>query len=138
MKLTLGTLAAATAFTLILALPASAQTSQAPAPPQAQEPHVHPAPDAATKDTPAAGPHDMHAMHSMMASMSASHATLQKLVEAMNAATGPQKTEAIAALVTAMVQNQHAMHEAMAAHMAECPMMKMGNMQSMPKGQAKP
>ena len=127
MKLALGTLAAATAFAMIMALPARAQTSQAPsAQPPAQEPHVHPAPDAATKDAPTAATHDMHAMHGMMASMAASHTKLQGLVDTMLSATGPQKTEAIAALVTEMVHSQHAMHEAMAAHMAECPMMKMG------------
>jgi hypothetical protein len=55
----------------------------------------------------------------------------------MNAATGPQKTEAMAALLTEMVASQHVMHEGMAAHMAECPMMQHG-MSSMPKAPAKP
>lgn len=140
MTLTRGTHIAAGALAMLGVLPVSARASQAPpAQPPAQEQHVHPAPDVATKDAPAAATPGMQAMHGMMANMHASQAKLQELVEKMNVATGPQKIEAIAALATEMVKSQHAMHEAMGAHMAE--MMKMGHMQgmpNMPKGQAKP
>ena len=128
MKLTLGVLVATGALATLVVVPVSAQTPQATQP-STQEQHVHPAPDAAAQDKPAG---ETHAMHMMMANMQASHAKLQGLVEKMHAAKGAQKTDAIATLVTEMVQSQHAMHEAMAAHMAECPMMNMGNVSKMP------
>ena len=53
----------------------------------------------------------------MMARMKASGARLDVLVKKMNAATGPAKIEAIAELVTALVEEQRA-HESMMGGMA--------------------
>jgi hypothetical protein len=58
----------------------------------------------------------MMAMHKkMMADMAASEASLDALVARMNAARGEARVDALAELVTAMVQQ----HKAMRSHMME-------------------
>lgn len=58
---------------------------------------------------------DMKQMHEqMMASMQASQAKLDALTAEMHAATGPAKVDAVAAVVTELVQQHKAMHEHMA------------------------
>lgn len=52
-------------------------------------------------------------MKKMMSDMKAGDAKLEALVQRMNAATGPEKTEAIAALLTALVQERPAMRASM-------------------------
>jgi len=63
---------------------------------------------------PQAGTPGMHAMHEqMMAEMAANRGTLDALVTTMNAASGTAKVDAIAAAVTELVRQQHAMHARM-------------------------
>jgi hypothetical protein len=52
-------------------------------------------------------------MHGMMASMMAADAKLDELVKKMNAATGSAKTDAMAELLMALVQQHRAMHGSM-------------------------
>ena len=56
-------------------------------------------------------------MMAMMAKMKATEQKLDELVKKMNAATGPEKVDAIAELLTALVQDHRAMHESMMANM---------------------
>ena len=53
----------------------------------------------------------------MMAQMKASGARIETLVKKMNAATGDAKTEAIAELLTALVEDRR-LHESMMANMS--------------------
>ena len=58
----------------------------------------------------------MAEMHQKMdAEMKAQDAELDKLVAAMNSATGEKKVDAIAAVVSKLVEQRKAMHEKMAA-----------------------
>jgi len=56
-------------------------------------------------------------MPGMMARMKASGERLDALVKEMNAATGPAKTDAIARVLTALVEDRRTMCEPMMAHM---------------------
>ena len=64
----------------------------------------------------------------MMEKMQASDAELERLVAAMNAATGDAKVAAMADVLTRMIQRQTTMREdmreSMKTMMAQCPMMK--------------
>ena len=101
----------------------------AAAPPAARE-HEHAqqrdagqpaAPDAARTQPPAVG------AHRMMQSSSAVEAELTRLLEAMNAATGADKTSAMAALLNHLVQDRLAipamMRGSMPSSMPQCSMM---------------
>ena len=70
----------------------------------------------------------MEMRQKMMAKMHASDAELDRLVAAMNAATGDAKVAAMAGLLTRMVQQQttmrEEMQESMKTMMAQCPMTK--------------
>ncbi len=80
---------------------------------------------------------EMMAMRqSMRAEQASADAKLNDLVAKMNAASGPQKVDAIAAVVSEMVAQRQARHEKMATMQgkmkramadcpADCPMMKM-------------
>ena len=98
----------------------TAQTAPAPAP-QAQEEHTHPAtPDAASggmRDGKMPG-----SMMQMMHDMQAQDAKLQAMVATMNAASGAEKVDAMAALLTALVAERPMMHQHM-RHMMETTMM---------------
>ena len=102
-----------TAASVIAGLAVASQGySQTPAPAPAA-PHQDHAP--AATGAPAQG-HDMMAMHKkMMAEMSSADASLDALVTRMNAATGTARVDALAEVVTALVQQHKAMH----AHMAQ-------------------
>jgi hypothetical protein len=70
---------------------------------------------------------------SMRAEQASADAKLNELVGKMNAASGEQKVDAIAAVVSEMVAQRQARHEKMAemqgkmeAAMANCPMMRKG------------
>ena len=52
-------------------------------------------------------------MTQMMGEMKAADAKLDALVQAMHSAAGPQKTDAIAAVVSALVEQHRAMHSSM-------------------------
>ena len=54
----------------------------------------------------------------MMAAMHANDQKLDALVKKMNAATGAAKVDAIAELLTALVDDRHAMHQSMQANMS--------------------
>jgi hypothetical protein len=73
-------------------------------------------------------------MTKMMGEMKAADAKLDALVQAMNAAKGVEKTDAIAAVVTALVEERRSMHSSMASMMD---MMGMMNQMSGP-GSATP
>ena len=72
--------------------------------------------------------HMMEMHQTMMAKMHAADAALDRLVAAMNAATGEAKVAAMASLLTRMVQQQETMHEdmqeSMKTMMAQCSMSK--------------
>lgn len=83
---------------------------------QAQE-HGEHHPDAAK------APGGAAAAPAKMAGMMAADAKLDELVKKMNGATGKAKTDAMAELLTALVENHHSMHGPMMANMMS--MMKM-------------
>ena len=114
MRLQIRSLALLVAASVSLAVPSAARAQDAAAG------HDHAAHQAAAA-TPAA---DGHAK--MMAEMKAKQDTLDAMVKKMNAAKGAEKTDAIAELLTALVQEHKTMHE----EMAGMPMMQhmMGNM----------
>jgi hypothetical protein len=58
-----------------------------------------------------------HSTMKMMGEMAAADAKLDTLVQAMNAARAEEKTDAIAAVVTALVEERHTMHKSMATMM---------------------
>jgi ABC-type glycerol-3-phosphate transport system substrate-binding protein len=81
-------------------------------PSQAQHEQHHP--DTAAQPAQAAG--DQRAtMMSMMATMHANDQKLDALVKKMNAATGNAKVDAIAELLTTLVQDRKTMHESMSS-----------------------
>jgi hypothetical protein len=93
-------------------------------PSQEQHEQHHPATTEQAK--PAAG--DQHAaMMKMMATMHANDQRLDELVKKMNAANGNAKIDAMAELLTTLVQDRRAMHESM-SNMS----MMMNMMNSMP------
>ena len=87
----------------------------------AQTIHDHPAPPATT----AAAQQPAMDHQKMMADMQAQQKTLDDLVAAMNAATGPEKVDRIAAVVNEMA----AMHKRMTTMMMQGGMMQGGMMQ---------
>lgn len=112
MKSRLARLAAASAFVALVASPARMHAGQNP---QADHDHDHAAAAANAPATPGMPPgHHME----MMAHMKASQQKLDALVKKMNDAKGAEKTDAIAALLTAMVQDHRDMHESMMSHMS--------------------
>lgn len=89
-------------------LAVSTAYAQTPAP--ATQHQDHAATPAAATGAAAQG-HDMMAMHKkMMAEMSATDASLDALVARMSAATGAARVDALAEVVTALVQQHKAMH----------------------------
>jgi hypothetical protein len=100
-------------FAIVSFVAVSPSYAQAPAPapaPAAQHQDHQPTPASAAQG------HDMMAMHKkMMGDMTAMDTRLDELVARMNSATGVARTDAIAEVVTAMVQQ----HKAMRTHMAE-------------------
>lgn len=86
---------------LLFASPALAQGVTAPAAPAAMSGHAH----AMGPGTGMAG----GGCAAMMAKMDSSNVRIASLTEAMNSATGSKKTEAMAAVVNALVQDRLAM-----------------------------
>ena len=92
--------------------PALLHGSQAPAAEQHDQHHS----EAATP--PAQGDGDQRdGMMAMMTRMKATELKLDELVKKMNAAKGAEKVDAIAELLTTMVQDHRAMRESMMANM---------------------
>jgi len=84
---------------------------------QAQDPH-HSDQEFAPPATPEQRRGAMnHSTMKMMGEMAAADAKLDTLVQAMNAARAEEKTDAIAALVTALVEERRTMHKSMATMM---------------------
>jgi hypothetical protein len=84
-------------------------------PPQAEDEQHHPG----TTDQPAqAQPGQQASMMKMMATMHANDQKLDDLVKKMNAAKGNAKVDAMAELLTTLVQDRRAMHESMMANMS--------------------
>lgn len=105
---------------------------QAPAA-QAQAPHDHEHQGAADAK-PATTPEQRQGMMMhMMADMHAADEKLNALVQTMNAAKGEEKTEAMAALLTAIVKEHDTMHGSMMNMMSSMP----GMMRTAP-GKTKP
>jgi hypothetical protein len=92
---------------------------------QAAHDHEH-----GTASPSAGGTHGMNGMHMhqrQAAQQASPDAELTRLVETMNAATGAEKTAAMAALLTRLAQDQAATGthmQAMQSMMAHCEMMK--------------
>src|SRR5688572_12578694 len=117
MKPRIWVLAAVTVFNAFVAVPGHVHGQQTAAPPDQHADHqpAQPAaPDTATVPAPHAN---------MMASMMASHAKLDALATKMNTASGSARTDAIAELLTAIVEEHHAMQGSM---MSMCSMMTGG------------
>jgi hypothetical protein len=96
--------------------PTSARTVDVAAAVQAQNEHHAQTPAAQPSTTDPAAPNSMHGK--MMADrMIAADAKLQDLVKKMNEATGPTKADAIAAVVTELVEQHRAMRGMMADRM---------------------
>jgi hypothetical protein len=103
------------ATTLVVAIfmsaPARVHGQQAPQAQQHEEHHPGVPPSAAAPATPDGN------MMGMMARMKASDAKLDALVKKMNAASGPAKVDAIAELLTALVEERRVMTEPMMSNM---------------------
>jgi len=110
MKFRIATLAVVSLFAVLIATPARIHGQQAS--PAGQHELQHPGATPAEPGT-ARTPADTG---SMMERMKAENAKLDALVKKMNAANGPEKTEAMAELLTALVDHQ-AMCESMMANM---------------------
>jgi hypothetical protein len=87
---------------------------QPPSDAQQQHEQHHPG---ATAQQPATTSQPQANMMSMMARMKSNDAKLDELLKKMNAATGPAKTEAIAQLLTAIVEDRRNACEPMMANM---------------------
>ena len=138
MRYSLRLLSVAILLTLFVGVPAHVHGLQAAAQAQAQPQDPH-HPDQGTADAPgAATPEQRQGMMNqnmtkMMGEMKAADAKLDALVQAMNAAKGAEKTEAIAAVVTALVQERRSMHGSMATMMNMMNMMSAGAAPDKPK-----
>ncbi|MDO8794930.1 MAG: hypothetical protein Q7J25_09965 [Vicinamibacterales bacterium] len=107
--------------TVFVGVPAHVHGQQPAAQAQTQAPH-HPEQGAAAVPDAATPEQRQAMMMNMMSEMKAADAKLDALVQAMNAAKGAAKTDAIAALLTTIVEQQRAMHSSMG------PMMHMMHM----------
>ena len=123
MKSQIWILAMITVFTALAAVPVRVYGIQAAAPADQHADH-HPGQAGAPVDTTVPTPQT-----NMMAAMKASDAKLDELVKKMNAAKGSAKTDAIAELLTAIVQEHHTMQGSMMTNMSMMSnMMQMMNM----------
>jgi hypothetical protein len=125
MKSRLATLGAVGLFGALIAAPAPLHALQAQ---QTQHDQHHPA---------ATAPSDSTAPDKMKMDMMAADAKLEELVKKMNAARGAAKTDAMAELLTALVQNHRTMCGPMMANMTSMmhmtgKMRKMGEKSSAP------
>ena len=105
-------------FAFVLSAPARLHAQQADSPQHDQHhPVATDTPSAAQAPASAPAPQQAEAATGMMARMKASGARLEALVKKMNAAKGEAKTEAIAELLTALVEDRRH-HESMMANMS--------------------
>jgi hypothetical protein len=112
MKFRIALLAAVSMLTVLISKPAHLHSQQA-ADVQQHEPHH---PDTVQRSAQAAaGQRDLA---KMMATMKANDQRLDELVNKMNAARGTAKVDAIADLLSALVQDRRMMRDSMASHMS--------------------
>lgn len=104
--------------------------TQSSPPATAQEPHDHNHPATAPPAAPAQG---RGMRGEMMAKKPGTDDGLNRLVTAMNAATGEAKVAAIADLLTRLVQQQAAANQSMAAMHASCSMMQAATGEATPE-----
>ena len=124
MKFRLGLLATLSLSTAFIGVPLHNHglTARLQAQAQVQDPH-HADTTTGGAQAAAAAPQRQE----MMAAMKAADAKLDDLVQKMNAAKGEKKTEAMAALLTALVQEHRMMSDSMMANMMKM-MDMMGSM----------
>jgi hypothetical protein len=109
----------AAALAASLSLPAHLQGQDTGNPAVTPENHDQHHPEAAAQTTAPKPDHDQHAAapggmcKEMKAHMMAADQKLDDLVKKMNAANGADKTDAIATLLTALVEEHRAMHHMM-------------------------
>jgi hypothetical protein len=113
MKSRLAVLAMVSLFGAVVSTPAQAQSQQ----PSQNEQHDQHHPGTAAEPARPATPGPQANMMDMMSRMKAGDAKLEALVTKMNAATGAAKTDAIAELLTALVQDRRNMCGPMMANM---------------------
>ena len=119
MKSRITVLVALPLFALAIALPAHTYGQQPAADAKAHEEH-HPATETAQATPtpqPASPRPDMAGMAGMMSRMKANDAKLEELVKKMNTASGAAKTDAIAAVLTTLVEDRKNNCEPMMANM---------------------
>jgi hypothetical protein len=116
-RIAIAMMAMTSVIAIFMFAPAQVDGQQAPQVQQHEEHHPGTPPSAAAPSTPDAN------MMGMMARMKASDAKLDGLVKKMNAASGPAKIDAIAELLTALVEERRVMTEPMMSNM-----LKMMNM----------
>ena len=125
MRSRIAILAAMSIFAAFISAPAHLHGQQ-PVDPQAHEQH-HPEGTAPQAATPAPAQPNMAAMSGMMSHMKANDAKLDDLVKKMNSATGAAKTDAIAAVLTTLVEDRKNNCEPMMANMMSMMNMMGGN-----------
>jgi hypothetical protein len=122
-------------LTLVIGVPGHVHGLQAATQALTQDPHHSDQEFASEAATP-----EQHqrmtsqSMMRMMSEMKTADAKLNALVQAMNAAKGAAKTDAIAAVVTALIEERRAMHGSMMKMMNMMNMM--GTMNESPSGSA--
>ena len=121
MKSRIAMFAAMSVFAMLISH--SAHGQQASQDPQHEQHHSETAGAAVPADT-------RGNMMSMMAGMKTADAKLDALVKKMNVAKGQAKTDAIAELLTALVDNQRISHELMMTNMMSMMNMMSGDMMS--------
>jgi hypothetical protein len=104
-------MAVTSVIAVFMSVPALVHGQQAPQAQQHEEHHPGNPPATATPSTPDGN------MMGMMARMKASDAKLDGLVKKMNAASGPAKVDAIAELLTALVDERRMSMEPMMSNM---------------------
>ena len=102
-------------FAFVLSAPARLQAQQADSP-QHDQPHPGATDTPPAAQAPAPVPQQAEAATGMMARMKASGSRLEALVKKMNAAKGEAKADAIAELLTALVEDRRH-HESMMTSM---------------------
>ncbi len=133
MRARLAILTVVTAMSAFVLAPAYVHGQQAPADQNHDQHHPEATTPAAQTPAPPASPANMQGMQSNMMGnmnrMKADDAKLDDLVKKMNAATGQAKVDAMAAVLTALVEDRHlAMEPMMSNMMAMMNMMSGGGM----------
>lgn len=126
MKLRIALLAAVSLVAVVISTPAHLRGQQTADAQQHEQHHFETAPTPAQA---AAG--QQGDMAKMMAAMKANDQKVDDLVKKMNAAQGTAKVDAIAELLTVLVQDRRTMHESMISNMSQ-----MMNMMGMMHGRA--